>query len=132
MTEPNGRIYVLTGRGTNSAAIALAALLKGSAPDRTRFVGEHPSDNAAFWAEGDDMTTPSGIVLHYADGFHDWGRGCRDLTQCFWPVAFHGTAIGDLDPDIPIEVTFADYAAGRDPVLDAALADLTAEERQAR
>lgn len=132
MTAPNGRIYVITGRGTNSAAIAFAALLKGNAPDRTKFVGEHPSDNAAFWAEGDDLATPSGIGLHYTDGFHDWGRGCRDLARCFWPVVFHGTAIGDLDPDIPVEMTFRDFAAGRDPALDAALADLATFERRAR
>jgi hypothetical protein len=130
MTAPNGRIYVITGRATNSAAIAFAALLKGAAPNRTKFVGEHPSDNAAFWAEGDDLTTPAGISLHYADGFHDWGRGCHELSRCFWPVVFHGTAIGNLDPDIPIEMSFRDFAAGRDPALDAALADIAAFERR--
>jgi hypothetical protein len=124
MTAPDGRIYVITGRGTNSAAIAFAAMLKGQAPERTRFVGEHPSDNAAFWAEGADLTTPSGIVLHYTDGFHDWGRGCRDLRRCFWPVVFYGTAIGDLDPDIPVAMGWNDFVAGRDPALEAALADL--------
>ena len=130
MTAPDGRIYVITGRGTNSAAIAFAALLKGNAPGRTKFVGEHPSDNAAFWSEGDDLATPSGIGLHYTDGFHDWARGCRDLSRCFWPVVFHGTAIGSLDPDIPVEMSFRDFAAGRDPALEAALADLAAFERR--
>jgi len=129
MTAPDGRIYVITGRGTNSAAIAFAAMLKGQAPERTRFVGEHPSDNAAFWAEGADLTTPSGIVLHYTDGFHDWGRGCRELARCYWPVVYYGTAIGDLEPDIPVTMRWSDFVAGRDPALEAALADLRSQQR---
>lgn len=131
MTAPDGRLYVITGRATNSAAIAFAALLKGAAPDRTNFVGEHPGDNPAFWAEGDDMTTPSGIPLHYTDGYHDWGRGCRELARCFWPVVYHGTAVGSLAPDIPAVMTFADYVAGRDPALEAALADIAAYQARA-
>jgi hypothetical protein len=61
-------------------------LLKGAAPDRTRFVGEHPSDRPVYWAGGDDLTTAAGIPLHYTDGFHDGARGCRELARCFWPV----------------------------------------------
>lgn len=125
MTPPNGRIYVITGRGTNSAAIVLAALLKGRASERTKFVGEHPSDLAHFWSEGDDVTTPAGLSLHYTDGFHDWGEGCTELARCYWPVVFHGVAIGDLEPDISVDMTYAQFAAGADPALDAALADLT-------
>lgn len=130
MTEPDGRIYVLTGRGTNSAAIAFAALLKGNAPERTRFVGEHPSDAPTFWSEGSDMTSPARIPLHYNDGYHDWAQGCRDLSRCFWPVVFHGTAVGSLAPDITIAMSYADFAAGRDPVLDAALADIARFDRR--
>jgi hypothetical protein len=132
MTAPDGRLYVLSGRATNSAAIAFAALLKGAAPDRTRFVGEHPSDAPTFWSEGGNLTTPAGIPLRYNDGFHDWASGCRELSRCFWPVVYHGTAIGSLAPDIPVEMRYADFAAGRDPVLDAALADIAEFERRAR
>lgn len=124
MTAPDGRIYVITGRATNSAAIAFAALLKGNAPDRTKFVGEHPSDAPTFWSEGGDIATPAGIRLHYNDGYHDWAQGCRELARCFWPLVYHGTAIGSLAPDIPIAMSYADFAAGRDPALDAVLADI--------
>jgi hypothetical protein len=132
MTAPDGRLYVLTGRATNSAAIAFAALLKGAAPERTKFVGEHPADAPAFWAEGGNVTTPAGIPLRYNDGFHDWASGCRELSRCFWPVVYHGTAIGSLAPDIPVAMRYADFAAGRDPVLDAALADIAEFERRPR
>lgn len=125
MTEPDGRLYVITGRATNSAAIAFAALVKGEAPGRTKFVGEHPSDRPTFWSEGGELTTPSGIPLYYTTGFHDWSHGCTDASRCFWPVAYHGKAVGSLAPDIPVTMSFADYVAGRDPALEAALADIS-------
>jgi len=124
LTPPDGRIYVITGRGTNSAAIVLASMLKGHAPDRTLFVGEHPSDNARFYAEGGELTTPAGISLRYADGLHDWGAGCNDLDKCYWPGVLFGVAVGSLTPDIPVQMTYAQFASGADPALDAALADL--------
>jgi len=124
MTEPDGRIYVITGRATNSAAIAMAAMLKGQARERTLFVGEHPADRARFYAEGGNAKTPSGIELHYADGLHDWGDGCTDFRLCYWPVVVYGAAVGSLAPDIPVAMSYAQFAAGEDPTLDAALADL--------
>jgi hypothetical protein len=125
LIPPDGRIYVITGRTTFSAAIVFAALLKAQAKGRVTIVGEPVTDNLHWWSEGETLTAPhSKLPLHYTTGYHDWANGCSDLDRCYWPVVFHGVAVGTLDPDIPVEETFAQYAAGDDPALDAALADI--------
>jgi len=119
----DGHIYVITGRATNSAAIIFTALLKAATHGRTVIVGEEPSDNLWFWSEGQTLEAPaSKLPLRYMTGYHDWAHGCRDLGRCYWPVVFHGVAVGSIAPDLPIEMTFADYAAGRDPAMEAILA----------
>jgi hypothetical protein len=121
----DGRIYVITGRTTLSAAIVFAALLKAEAKGRAIIVGEPVSDNLQWWSEGDTLAAPnSKLPLHYTTGYHDWANGCRDLDRCYWPVVFHGVAVGKLNPDIPVDQTFGQYAAGDDPALDAALFEI--------
>jgi len=125
LTEPAGHIYIITGRATNSAAIAFAALLKGNVPGRTKIVGESISDHEWFWSEGGSLTAPaSGLPLRYTNGYHDWANGCTDLKKCYWPVVYHGVKAGSLQPDILVPLTFHDYVSGKDPVLDAVLAEL--------
>jgi hypothetical protein len=125
LVGPQGRIYVITGRATNSAAIAFTALLKDGTHGRTKIVGEEPSDNPWFWSEGGTLIAPaSKLPLVFRDGRHDWSHGCTDVKTCYWPVVFHGVAAGSLAPDIPVEMTYADYAAGKDPALQAALQDI--------
>jgi len=125
LIPPDGRIYVITGRTTLSAAIVFAALLKAEANGRATIVGEPVSDNLQWWSEGDTLTAPnSKLPIHYTTGYHDWANGCADLDRCYWPVVFHGVAVGTLAPDIPVDMTFAQYASGDDPSLDAALADI--------
>ncbi len=125
LVGPEGRVYVLTGRATNSAAIVFTALLKANAAGRMTQVGEEVSDDLRFWSEGGRLTAPaSKLMIRYTDGYHDWASGCTDLARCYWPVVFHGVAVGSLHPDIPVEMSFADYRAGRDPLLDAALSDV--------
>jgi C-terminal processing protease CtpA/Prc len=123
LVGPSGHIYVITGRATNSAAIVFTALLKAATHGRTTIVGEEASDNLWFWSEGQNLEAPaSKLTLRYQTGYHDWAHGCRDLSRCYWPVVFHGVAVGTIAPDLPIEMTFADYTAGRDPALEAILA----------
>jgi hypothetical protein len=125
MTEPSGRIYVITGNATNSAAIAFTALLKSGAPSRTKIIGEPISDHEWFWSEGGTLKAPaSGLPLRYTDGYHDWKNGCSDLKECYWPVVFHGTKAGSLQPDITVPLTYASYVRGDDPVMDAIYADM--------
>lgn len=131
LVGPDGHIYVVTGRATNSAAIVFTALLKAATHGRTTIVGEEASDNLWFWSEGETLEAPaSKLPLHYTNGYHDWAHGCKDLSRCYWPADFHGVAVGSIAPDIPIEETFVDYSAGRDPALEAILARIRA--RRAR
>jgi hypothetical protein len=126
-----GRIYVLEGRATFSAAIAFAALLKKDAGGRVVLVGEEPSDNPWFWSEGGTLEAPaSKLPLRYVDGYHDWAHGCTDLAKCYWPVVFHGAAVGSLQPDIAVPIRYADFIAGRDAALDAALADIAHRRKE--
>ncbi|HXI88318.1 MAG TPA: hypothetical protein VNH64_12720 [Parvularculaceae bacterium] len=123
--KPRGHIYVLEGRATFSAAISFTALLKSEAHGRATLVGEEASDTPWFWSEGGVLEAPaSKLPLNYRDGRHDWAHGCTDLATCYWPVVFHGVAAGSLRPDMPIEMTYADYARGEDAALDAVMADI--------
>lgn len=125
MTGPCGRIYVITGRATNSASIIFAAMLKAAAADRTLIVGEQMSDHGWFWSEGGYLKAPaSGLGLRYTDGYHDWEHGCVDTSRCYWPGILLGASAGSLAPDIEITHSYKDYAAGQDPDLDTVLLDL--------
>jgi hypothetical protein len=118
----DGKIFVLVGPGTFSAALVTAALLKGNAPSHTIFIGDTMGDNPRFWAEGDGMTLPnSGIHVMYRDGLHDWTKGCDGETGCFWPSTVFGFKAETLEPNHRVSTSFGDYAAGRDPVLEKAL-----------
>jgi hypothetical protein len=126
LLPPDGRIFVLVGRATFSAALVTAVFLKANGGDRATLIGETMGDADRFWAEGARITLPnSNIEVQYANGFHDWGAGCTDLDKCYWPAVAFGVRNISLAPDVHIEPTFADYAAGRDPVLAAALARAT-------
>lgn len=53
--------------------------------------------------------------------FEDWANGCRDRSRCFWPniVLMHKRI--SLLPTIRQSMSFADYAAGQDRLLQAAI-----------
>jgi hypothetical protein len=123
LLPPDGKICVLVGRATFSAALVTAAMLKANGGDRTLVIGETMGDADRFWAEGGNKTLPhSKIDVRYSDGFHDWEAGCTDLDTCYWPAVAFGVRNISLAPALHIEPCFAGYAAARDPVLEAALA----------
>jgi len=123
LVPEHGKIYVLVGNVTLSAAIATAMMLKGNGGEKVVFVGERMGDHAQFWAENPELSLPhSGIAVHYATGFHDWSGECSQNAHCFWATAIFATPGLSLEPDVRASLTFADYAAGHDTVLEAALA----------
>jgi hypothetical protein len=122
LMSEGGKIFVLVDRGTFSAALVTAALFKSNAPGRTILIGETMGDTGRFWAEGGYVRLPnSEIEAMYNDGLHDWINGCANEANCYWPVRVWSANTGRLEPDIRITPTFADYASGRDPVLERAL-----------
>jgi hypothetical protein len=123
LIPPDGKIFVLISRATFSAALVTAVMLKAHAGERAILIGESMGDADQFWSEGAFMTLPnSRIEVRYTTGFHNWGSGCSDLRLCYWPVVAFGVKNASLKPQLRVEPTFADYSAGRDPVLQAALA----------
>jgi hypothetical protein len=124
LLPPDGKIFVLVGPDTGSAAISTAAMLKGHAPERVRLVGGTLGDDPVFWSEGPRFTLPhSGIVVTSGAKKSDWESRCTDRDSCYWANTVFGPDGISLEPAIRVAANFADYAAGRDPVLEAALAE---------
>lgn len=119
--SPKGKVYVITGPQTFSAAIVSAALFKRYAPDKALIVGEPMGDYPQFWAErGMSFKLPnSGYYISYATGYHDWEKGCTDTHKyCFSRNSKHDGAAVSLKPDVLIAPSYNDYASGRDIVMD--------------
>jgi len=124
----DGRIAVLVGRATFSAGIVTAAMIKGAGGDRVMLVGEAMGDNGRFWAEGKRMKLPnSRIALQYGAQFQDYEAGCTDTKTCYWATVAFGPRGISLAPEVTRDVAFGDYAAGKDPVLEAAREALAAK-----
>jgi hypothetical protein len=122
----DGRVYLLASGNTFSAGIVNLAMAKEAAPDRTVLVGEPIGDRLQFWAEGWWFSLPnSGFRARYSTGFYDLQNGCEGLFICHWGSRhIFPVIVDDLDIDIPAPLTFEAYAAGRDPAMEAVLADI--------
>ncbi len=102
----DGRLMVLTGRATHSAAVMLVSALE----QRTsaRFVGQATADRPNHYGETNIFVTPnSALPIIYASEYYQ--TSTPDDHRRF------------RTPDIAVSYTFSDYAAGTDAVLEAAL-----------
>jgi len=104
-----GRVSLIAGRSTFSAAGNFVTdLLVGPAKDGIRLVGEAPGGGLDIYGDVKVVTLPaSGIVVLVSARYHERAPGDDRL---------------EIAPDVPAEVTWPDYVAGRDPVLAAAVA----------
>jgi hypothetical protein len=104
-----GRVSIISGRSTFSAAgNFITDLLVGPEARRMRLVGEPPGGGLNIYGDVRVVTLPaSGIVVLISSRYHERAPGNDRL---------------ELTPDVPVEVTWADYLERRDPVLEAALA----------
>ena len=123
LLPPSGRIYILTGPQTFSAAITTTAFVKQAAGSRAIILGGPVGDRLAFYGEGNTGCLPHAkLCVHYATGMHDYAHPCRDWDKCYWLNWLFPVRVSSLDPDETIEMTLADYSARRDPVFDRAVA----------
>jgi hypothetical protein len=123
VVSPSGRIYLLTGPQTFSAAITTIALVKQAAGSRAIILGEPVGDRLTFYGEGNAGCLPHGdLCLHYSTGMHDYAHRCDDWDRCFWLNWIFAVQVKSLAPDETIKMTFADYTARRDPVFERAVA----------
>ncbi|HEX6573508.1 MAG TPA: hypothetical protein VF042_00940 [Gemmatimonadaceae bacterium] len=101
-----GRFYVLTGRRTWSAAQMLVTeLMKYT---NARFVGEPSASKGNHFGDSYRIVLPnSKVTFRVSTLWHQYldSRDKREIIQ----------------PKIPVQLTFSDYAAGRDPILEAAM-----------
>ena len=102
-----GRLFLITGRNTFSAASLFAAKLQ--AGTAVTIVGEPMGGSPNLWGNARDIRLDhSGLVVSVATTF--------ELA----------TTLDDeratIEPDLSVPLTFADWSAGRDAALDAILA----------
>jgi hypothetical protein len=122
LVPDEGRIYVLVGNVTLSAALTTAALLRVTGGDKVILAGETMGDRPRFWAEGRPIALPnSGMPVAPAGGLHDWGDGCGGEEHCFLAAQVYAQAGVSLDPDVRLAMSFEQYAEGRDDVLEAVI-----------
>ena len=120
----DGKLIILSGNRTFSAAISLLARLKAFAGERAVILGEGPGDYETFWAEGGRATLPnSGLRIRYSTVRHDWEKGCSlaEIGTCYFMNYLFGVAAGKLSPPNPTTLSFADYLAGHDPLVTQAM-----------
>jgi Peptidase family S41 len=99
-----GRLRVLIGRHTYSAAGNLAADVDTST--RATLVGEPTGGSPSNWGDSTQVPLPSlGLTAYVATSYQQFGDEAALATE----------------PDVRVALTSADYFAGRDPVLEAAL-----------
>ncbi|HVY87908.1 MAG TPA: hypothetical protein VG942_03520 [Hyphomonadaceae bacterium] len=120
-----GRVFVLTGPMTFSAAISSVGYLKQAGGDRVTIVGEPVGDRMMFWAEGRGADLPNNRgQIGLATQRHDYAGGCKAYTDCHFSVKVSPIAVASLAPDIAAPWTIEAYMAGRDPGMEAIIAAL--------
>jgi hypothetical protein len=123
LVSPAGRIIVLTGPATFSAGISTAAFVKHAGQGRVVIVGETVGDRLQFYSEGGRACLPNHpLCVAYETGKHDYQHPCTDWDVCFWLNYLFQFRVKSLDPDEVIPLSFKDWRAGADPVLNRAIA----------
>jgi hypothetical protein len=117
-----GRVIVLTGPATFSAAISTVAAARHAGQERVVIIGEPVGDRLQFYSEGGRACLPNyPLCVAYQTGKHDYQHACDDWTDCFWLNYFFAFQVKSLDPDEVVPLSFNDWRAGVDPVLDRAV-----------
>jgi hypothetical protein len=105
-----GKLYLLIGRATFSAAANFAAEIDRDT--RAVFVGEPTGGGVETYGDTVPVLLPSlGWYVYVASRYHERKRGPND----------HRLAVA---PDVRVDLTSAQYFAGRDPVLERSLKGL--------
>jgi hypothetical protein len=105
-----GKLYLLTGRATFSAAANFAAEIDRDT--RAVIVGEPTGGGVETYGDTVPVLLPSlGWYVYVAARYHERKRGPND----------HRLAV---EPDVRVDLTSTQYFAGQDPVLERALRGL--------
>lgn len=108
--------YIITGRTTFSAGLSAMAQFLSGGP--ATIVGELPGDDIDHWSEGGYVRLPnSGFEVDFQTVFHSYSR-----APCPRDISCVDMAVGSIEPDVPVNLSWKDYLARRDPALDTVLA----------
>lgn len=111
--------YLVTGPSTFSAGIVSAARVKYFANELASVIGEPAAEDLTTWSEGPRFKLPnSRLQVKAATAWHDWETDRFVFGKTYFSDLFYGVPTGDLAVDIPVAPSFAEYRAGRDPVLE--------------
>jgi hypothetical protein len=117
-----GRVIVLTGPATFSAAISTVAAVRHAGQERVVILGEPVGDRLQFYSEGGRACLPNyPLCVAYQTGKHDYQHSCTNWVVCFWLNYFFELRVKSLDPDEVVPSSFKEWRAGVDPVLDRAM-----------
>jgi hypothetical protein len=115
--------YLITGRATFSAGISAAGQMLSGGP--AVILGEPAGDDLDHWSEGGYIRLPnSKLEVDFQTVLHSYSA-----APCPRDVSCVDMEIQTLAPEIPVATSWADYASGRDPVLEAALQHLARTSR---
>jgi hypothetical protein len=115
--DESGRLYVITGRHTFSAAQMLVTEMEKYTT--AIFVGEPTSSHGNHFGDSYRIVLPnSRVTVRVSTLWHQY-LGTRDKRVM-------------VEPQISSPITFGDYAAGRDPALEAALHAARRADREVR
>ncbi|OJJ17991.1 hypothetical protein BKI52_29495 [marine bacterium AO1-C] len=115
----NKKIYLITSDKTYSAGIVTAARVKYFAKDKIVIVGEEVGDRLKFWAESKVYVLPNSRTRIYSSRKeHDWKDNKHGLSRTHFPNFIYGVAAKNLKLDKEIRLSFADYQANKDPILE--------------
>lgn len=110
--------YLITGRTTFSAGISAMAQILSGGP--ATIVGEQPGDDLDHWSEGGYVRLPnSSIEVDFQTVLHSYSP-----PPCPRDISCVDMNVASIDPNLPVTATWRDYAAGRDPALEAVLSDV--------
>jgi hypothetical protein len=102
-----GALWAIVDRGTFSAAVMLAADLEMRTP--TILVGEPTGGHPNSWGDAKRIVLPNtGLTVR--------------VSSLYWQLTSPQDSRDAIVPHVPVEETFADWRANRDPALDAAAA----------
>lgn len=117
-------IYVLTGPETFSSGVDDTVYLRAMLG--AKVVGESPGEPLNSYGEVRDFKLPhSGISIRYTLSYEPLALMPRSSIGYAWSAVryvTHSYGGGQLKPDIEVHRTFADALAGRDPVVERAIA----------
>ncbi|MGA4669436.1 hypothetical protein ACPCG0_06495 [Propionibacteriaceae bacterium Y1923] len=116
-------IKVLVGPNTIGGGLISASQYLAHAPERTTVLGNDVGDRLRSRAQGRTIVLPhSQLVVQLCHDWHDLGSEPSPWSDVWLPDKFLLQGIGEFRPDVDVQNSWQDYLAGRDRLLDEALA----------